>query len=98
MLWSDKMGKELTFTMSQQIIDMASKPLRKREDAILLLLYTIRMFDFHEIFMRFVAYRLLKNSLQHTLFQIGEPVIKYKESGSIMDWIKYIKENKRKRK
>lgn len=45
MLWSDKMGKELTFTMSQQIIDMASKPLRKREDAILLLLYTIRMFD-----------------------------------------------------
>ena len=48
--------------------------------------------------MRFVAYRLLKNSLQHTLFQIGEPVIKYKESGSIMDWIKYIKENIRKRK
>ena len=45
MLWSDKMRKELTFTMSQQIIDMASKPLRKREDAILLLLYTIRMFD-----------------------------------------------------
>ena len=45
MLWSDKMGKELTFTMSQQIIDMASKPLRKREDVILLLLYTIRMFD-----------------------------------------------------
>jgi hypothetical protein len=44
-LWSDKMGKELTFTMSQQIIDMASKPLRKREDVILLLLYTIRMFD-----------------------------------------------------
>lgn len=42
MLWSDKMGKELTFTMSQQIIDMASKPLRKREDVILLLLYTIR--------------------------------------------------------
>ncbi len=39
------MRKELTFTMSQQIIDMASKPLRKREDAILLLLYTIRMFD-----------------------------------------------------
>ena len=32
------------------------------------------------------------------IFQIGEPVIKYKESGSIMDWIKYIKENKRKRK
>lgn len=55
-------------------------------------------YAFHEIFMRFVAYRLLKNSLQHTLFQIGEPVIKYKESGSIMDWIKYIKENKRKRK
>lgn len=32
------------------------------------------------------------------IFQIGEPAIKYKESGSIMDWIKYIKENKRKRK
>lgn len=32
------------------------------------------------------------------IFQIGEPVIKYKESGSIMEWIKYIKENKRKRK
>ena len=32
------------------------------------------------------------------IFQIGEPVIKYKESGGIMDWIKYIKENKRKRK
>lgn len=42
------MGKELTFTMSEQIIDMASKPLRKREDAILLLLYTIRMFDLDE--------------------------------------------------
>lgn len=48
MCWSDRMGKELTFTMSEQIIDMASKPLRKREDAILLLLYTIRMFDLDE--------------------------------------------------
>ena len=42
------MGKELTFIMSEQIIDMASKPLRKREDAILLLLYTIRMFALDE--------------------------------------------------
>lgn len=32
------------------------------------------------------------------IFQIGEPAIKYKESGSILYWIKYIKENKRKRK
>lgn len=39
-----------------------------------------------------------KDKYLNTVFQIGEPVIKYKESGSIMDWIKYIKENKRKRK
>lgn len=39
------MGKELTFRMSKQIVEMARKPLRTREEAILLLLYTIRMFD-----------------------------------------------------
>ena len=39
------MGKELIFIMSEQIIDMASKPLRKREDAILLLLYQEIGFD-----------------------------------------------------
>lgn len=39
------MGKELTFKMSKQIVEMSGKPLRKREDTILLLLYTIRMFD-----------------------------------------------------
>lgn len=42
------MSKELTFRMSKQIIDMSSKPLRKREEAILLLLYTIRMFDINK--------------------------------------------------
>lgn len=39
------MRKELTFKMSRQIIDMAEKPLRTREDAVKLLLYTIRSFD-----------------------------------------------------
>ena len=39
------MGKELTFRMSKQIAEMSIKPLRTREEAILLLLYTIRMFD-----------------------------------------------------
>ena len=39
------MGKEFTFKMSKQILEMSSKPLRTREEAILLLLYTIRMFD-----------------------------------------------------
>lgn len=39
------MGKELTFRMSKQIAEMSIKPLRTREETILLLLYTIRMFD-----------------------------------------------------
>ena len=39
------MEKELTFKMSKQIIEMSTKPLRTREEAVLLLLYTIRMFD-----------------------------------------------------
>ena len=39
------MEKELTFRMSKQIAEMSIKPLRTREEAILLLLYTIRMFD-----------------------------------------------------
>lgn len=39
------MAKELTFKMSKQIIDLSIKPLRTREEAVLLLLYTIRMFD-----------------------------------------------------
>lgn len=39
------MGKEFTYKMSRDILEMSSKPLRKREEAILLLLYTIRMFD-----------------------------------------------------
>lgn len=42
------MSKELTFRMSKQIIDMSGKPLRKREETILLLLYTIRMFDINQ--------------------------------------------------
>ena len=39
------MGKEFTYKMTKQIHEMSSKPLRKREEAILLILYTIRMFD-----------------------------------------------------
>ena len=39
------MGKELSFRMSKQIAEMSMKPLRTREEAILLLLYTIRMLD-----------------------------------------------------
>lgn len=39
------MAKEITFKMSKQIIERSKVPLRSREDAILLLLYTIRMFD-----------------------------------------------------
>lgn len=39
------MRKEISFKMSKQIIEMAEKPLRTREEAVLLLLYTIRMFD-----------------------------------------------------
>ena len=39
------MGKEFTYKMSKQILERAGKPLRTREEAILLLLYTIRMFD-----------------------------------------------------
>ena len=39
------MGKEFTYKMSRDILDLSSKPLRKREEAILLLLYTIRMLD-----------------------------------------------------
>jgi hypothetical protein len=39
------MGKEFTFRMSKQIAEMSIKPLRTREEAILLILYTIRMFD-----------------------------------------------------
>ena len=35
------MGKELTFRMSKQISEMSIKPLRTREEAILLLLYTM---------------------------------------------------------
>lgn len=39
------MGKEFMFRMSKQIAEMSIKPLRSREEAVLLLLYTIRMFD-----------------------------------------------------
>lgn len=39
------MGKELKYIMSRQIIECSSPPLRTREDAILLILNTIRMFD-----------------------------------------------------
>jgi len=39
------MGKEFSYKMSKDILALSSKPLRKKEEAILLLLYTIRMFD-----------------------------------------------------
>lgn len=39
------MGKELTYKMSRQIIECSLPPLRTREEAILLILNTIRMFD-----------------------------------------------------
>ena len=44
------MGKELTFKMSKKIVGMAEKPLRTREEAVLLLLYSIRMFDAERFF------------------------------------------------
>ena len=42
------MEKLLIFNMSSHILDMAVKPLRSRESAILLMLHTIRMFDDYE--------------------------------------------------
>jgi hypothetical protein len=39
------MAKEYSFVMSKQIIEKSSKPLRSREEAVLLILYTIRMLD-----------------------------------------------------
>lgn len=39
------MAKQITFTMSKQIMEMALKPLRSKIEAVLLILNTIRMFD-----------------------------------------------------
>lgn len=39
------MGKEISYNMGKIIFEMASKPLRSKQEVILLLLYTIRMFD-----------------------------------------------------
>lgn len=39
------MAKEFTLKMSKTVLEMSEKPLRSKEEAILLLLYTIRMFD-----------------------------------------------------
>lgn len=39
------MGKEVSYNMGKTIFEMASKPLRSKQEVILLLLYTIRMFD-----------------------------------------------------
>ena len=39
------MKNELIFSMSKQIAEISKKPLRSKEEAILVLLYTIRMFD-----------------------------------------------------
>lgn len=43
------MGKEIRYSMGKGILEMASQPLRSRQDAILLLLYTIRMFEVDEL-------------------------------------------------
>lgn len=43
------MGKELTYKMSRQIIECSLPPLRTREEAILLILNTIRMFDISKL-------------------------------------------------
>ena len=43
------MGKEISYNMGKGILEMASQPLRSRQDAILLLLYTIRMFEVDEL-------------------------------------------------
>lgn len=42
------MGKEVSYNMGKSIFEMASRPLRSKQDVILLLLYTIRMFDVDE--------------------------------------------------
>lgn len=42
------MGKEINYKMSKRIYEMASKPIRTKRDAILLLLYTIRMFNVND--------------------------------------------------
>lgn len=43
------MGKEISYNMGKGILEMTSQPLRSRQDAILLLLYTIRMFEVDEL-------------------------------------------------
>ena len=43
------MGKEISYNMGKGILEKASQPLRSRQDAILLLLYTIRMFEVDEL-------------------------------------------------
>lgn len=43
------MGKEISYSMGKGILELASQPLRSRQDAILLLLYTIRMFEVDEL-------------------------------------------------
>ncbi|MDE7331003.1 MAG: hypothetical protein K2O16_02010 [Lachnospiraceae bacterium] len=43
------MEKEASYSMSKGIFEMASRPLRSRQEAILLLLYTIRMFEVDEL-------------------------------------------------
>lgn len=42
------MGKEIIFKMSKSIYEMASKPIRTKREAILLLLNTMRMFDVND--------------------------------------------------
>ncbi len=43
------MKKEISYNMGKRIFEMASRPLRSKQEVILLLLYTIRMFDVDEL-------------------------------------------------
>lgn len=42
------MGKEISYKMSKSIYEMASKPIRTKREAVLLLLSTMRMFDVND--------------------------------------------------
>lgn len=43
------MAKEIKYNMGKNIFEMASRPLRSKQEVILLLLYTIRMFEVEEL-------------------------------------------------
>ena len=52
------MAKEIKFNAGKNIYEMACKPLRSRKEAILLLLYTIRMFDVEELTLENVSIKV----------------------------------------